>query len=97
MDDTTRTVRAHRFELVDDDDQLRAVLGPVGEHEGKTLYGLALYDEVGGERVLLGVMPWGPLLSFAGEADVALELGVADDDGEHVDPGPYLVGLEGVG
>lgn len=97
MADPTRAVRAHRFELLDDDDRLRAVLGPVGRHEGKTLYGLALYDEAGGERALLGVMPSGPLLSFVSGGDVALELGVADADGEQLDLGPYLVGLEGVG
>lgn len=89
MREPEETLRAHRYELVDDHGNTRAVLGRLGDHEGEGFYGLGLFDTTG-TRVSFVTGPLGPHLSVISGGTQVVVLGV--DEGEDaVLPGAKLV------
>jgi hypothetical protein len=83
---------ARRFEVVDTEGRVRAVVGNLSGSSSEWYPGVALLDEDGHERVSLMLGASGPLLTFAEAGNVALELGVFDEaDPESVAPGPCVV------
>ena len=83
------TLRAARFELVDDRGQVRAVLGDLaGSDLCAWLPGLSLRGPAGDERVSLMVDVQGTALNFAFAGDEALIVGV--DDPGSLNPGPFV-------
>lgn len=98
---STRSIRAHRFELIDGRGRVRAVLGDVG---GPDSYvpGLALLDGLGHQRACLALFPHGPSLAFVVGGNDVLNIGVMDgeaasDDLSEHDPTAYIVLSDGLG
>jgi hypothetical protein len=85
-------VRASRFELVDDDGKVRAVVGKMSGLDGRgfPMYGLSLRDHRDRERVWLAVDGNGPILGFDQAGNGVLQIGVNDDDSDVSLTGPYL-------
>ncbi len=86
-------LRARRFELVDDDGEVRAVLGQQGTAYGLTLYG---EDPVQGQRSLhrradFAVGHAGPWMEMSLGGNTSLSMGVHDPIAENFYPGPYWV------
>lgn len=93
-----RVVQAHRFEVVDHEGRIVAVLGPLGSPDHPPLLGLELRDRSGSPRLWLSVEEgWGPQLSFAHGGNSVLLIGVVDEGVEVVEPGPrvQLCGRDG--
>lgn len=88
MDEGSAVVRARRFELVDEDGDVRAVLGKLGQHQGQGIYGLSLRVD-GRERAWVVHGPLGPQLGFDQDGDVVAVMGV-EEGGDALRPGPYL-------
>jgi hypothetical protein len=79
-------VRSRRVELVDDAGRVRAILGNLGGEEERALFGLALVDDNGRQRVWLSLDENGPALAFDQSGNTAIHLGVNDaaPDATHV-------------
>lgn len=92
FEDAADLVVARRFAVVDPLGRVRVVMGDLkGAAEG-CFPGVALLDEGGQERVSLVLTDIGPLVSFAEEGNVVLELGVADQGNPEVRvPGPFVL------
>ena len=91
-------LRAGRFEVVDSDGRVRAVLGDLSTPAGPYRPGLALRSRDGEPTVLLHLTPEGAALDFAFQGDIGLVLGVDDRVADAaIDPGPYLslIGRDG--
>lgn len=78
--------------MLDPDGRVRVVMGDLkGAAEGY-FPGVALLDEGGHERVSLVLTDIGPLVSFAEQGNVVLELGVAERGNPEVRlPGPFVL------
>lgn len=95
-------VRAHRFELIDVNGRVRAVLGVApgggGEggviadvHPGHHAYGLTVLDRQGSGRVSLTTDGTSASLTLFIGGNAAVAMGVADPEtAENVAPGGYL-------
>lgn len=91
-------VRATRVELVDRQGTVRAVLGPLDTPDpGSPIYGLALLDETGRQRVWLSLDGTGPNLVFDLAGNNLLSLGVNDPavDALHVGAYVHVADLDG--
>lgn len=85
-------VRASRFEVVDDEGRVRAVLGRLDTIPGRPPdIGLTLLDAEGRRRLWVAIEPTGPVVVLDQGGNAAVELGVHDavEDGSHV--GAYIV------
>lgn len=85
-------VRSSRFELVDTEGRVRAVLGDIWQR-GDYTPGLAVFDRRGHERVSVALHPTGPQLSFGLHGNCVLLVGV-DDPGSESRPGGAYITLE---
>ena len=92
LGDVADLVVARRFAVVDALGRVRAVIGDLkGAAEGY-FPGVALLDEGGHERLSLVLTDIGPLVSFAEQGNVVLELGVAERGNPEVRlPGPFVL------
>jgi hypothetical protein len=79
-------MRDERFEVVDGDGRVRAVLGPLAEQE----VGLALYAGDGRERVRLVVDDDAAALTLTAAGNVVVEAGWLEPFGDVVRRGGYL-------
>jgi hypothetical protein len=92
FEDAADVVVARRFAVVDPLGRVRVVMGDLKGNAEGYYPGVALLDEGGHERVSLVLTDIGPLLSFAAEGNVVLELGVADRGNPEVRlPGPFVL------
>lgn len=85
-------VRASRFEVVDGEGRVRAVLGMLDTVPGRDPdVGLVLLDQQGRRRLWVAIEPTGPVVVVDQDGNIAVELGVHDviDEAGHV--GAYLV------
>lgn len=85
-------MRASRFEVVDGEGRVRAVLGlldtvPGGDPD----VGLVLLDQQGRRRLWVAIEPTGPVVVVDQDGNIAFELGVHDPDDEGGHVGAYLV------
>jgi hypothetical protein len=89
-------LRARRFELVDDDGSVRAVLGthPHPDPDAPPVYGLSLLDRDGRQRVWLELSDTGPALAFDRGGNQLIEVGV-NDPGTECEPGGAYLHLNG--
>ncbi len=95
---TPGVVRASRVELVDGRGTVRAVLGPLDTPDPRTpVYGLALLDEAGRQRVWLSLDETGPNLVFDLAGNNVLSFGVNDPavDALHVGAYVHVADLDG--
>lgn len=83
-------VIGQRFELVDPQGRVRAVVGDASGEADEWIPGLSLLDEEGRLRATLLVCRGGAVLSFIAEGNVVAELGVGDSPAAF-EPGPYVV------
>lgn len=84
-------VRATRVELVDQDGAVRAVLGQLDSPDpGAPVFGLALLDEAGRQRVWLSLDGSGPALVFDLAGNNVITLGVNDPTADALHVGGYL-------
>ena len=84
-------VRANRVELVDQDGAVRAVLGQLDSPDpGAPVFGLALLDEAGRQRVWLSLDGSGPVLVFDLAGNNVITLGVNDPTADALHVGGYL-------
>lgn len=79
--DIPALIQAQRFELVDDEGRVRAVLGDVGGPGGYAP-GLVLRDAEGNDRSCCALFPDGPLLSFDVGGNDVLTVGVVEELGQ---------------
>jgi hypothetical protein len=92
FEDAADLVVARRFAVVDPLGRVRVVMGDLKGNAEGYFPGVALVDEGGHERVSLVLTDIGPLVSFAAEGNVVLELGVADRGNPEVRlPGPFVL------
>jgi hypothetical protein len=85
------TVRATRIEVVDDEGNLRATLGPLPTpDQDRPMFGLALLGDDGRPRVWLSVDSNGPTLAFDLAGNVVLEAGVWDPTLDNWSVGSYI-------
>lgn len=92
FEDAADLVVARRFAVVDPLGRVRVVMGDLRGNADGYFPGVALLDEGGHERVSLVLTDIGPLVSFAAEGNVVLELGVADRGNPEVRlPGPFVL------
>ncbi|HVE45123.1 MAG TPA: hypothetical protein VNA57_00045 [Acidimicrobiales bacterium] len=97
MDETRRegtpaVMAAGRFEVVDEQGRVRAVMGDLSGSAPGWYPGVALLDEHGVQRVWVLLTEIGPTLSFSEQGNVVLELGVSDRGDPHIQtPGPFVV------
>lgn len=97
MDETRRegipaVMAAGRFEVVDEQGRVRAVMGDLSGSAQGWYPGVALLDEQGMHRVWVVLTEIGPTLSFSEAGNVVLELGVADrGNPETQTPGAFVV------
>jgi hypothetical protein len=83
---TPTTVRALRFEVIDVDGKVRAVLGDTGQtRPGTHAMGLELLDVDGQPRLAVVLTEFGPRVSVAAAGNVTATFG-------HDDPHPEIVG-----
>jgi hypothetical protein len=88
---TPEVVRATRVEIVDHDGRVRAVLGPLESPDPTTdVFGLALVDEVGRQRVWVSLDGAGPALVFDLAGNNAITFGVNDPTADALHVGAYL-------
>lgn len=88
-DEGARVVQAHRFEVLDERDQVRAVIG-IRTHENTELVGLEIFDQHGSARVwILDDSGEGAQLAFATAGNQVLIISGYDEGGE-VDAGPSI-------
>lgn len=83
-------LQAKRFELVDGDGAVRAILGRLPGPEDWPVVGLAVLDGEGRARVWLALQPTGPNLTFDRGGNTGLDMGVDDDTPDTLRVGPYL-------
>ena len=95
-DQVHEVVRAHRFELIDPENRVRAVLGDISRGYDEFAPGITMLDADGQTRLWLGVLDHAVLLSIDHEGSTILELGV-NQGSDAVIPGPYLVLCDGTG
>jgi hypothetical protein len=85
------TVRTTRLEVVDLDCRVRAVLGPLDTPDpDRPVFGLALLDDRGQQRVWLTMDGTGPSLVFDVFGNNAIALGVNDRTNDALHVGAYL-------
>lgn len=82
-------VRARRFELVDADGAVRAVLGDLGAGRGE-VFGLALLGAQGWARVRIELGPLGPTVALDQDGNDVIALGVHDAVADALRPGAHL-------
>ncbi|MGH3369596.1 MAG: hypothetical protein ACRDPR_06315 [Nocardioidaceae bacterium] len=83
-------LRARRFELVDGDGAVRAVLGRLPGPDDWPVLGLAVLDGEGRARAWLALDPTGPGLVFDNGGNAGLDMGVDDAVADDLRVGPYL-------
>ena len=84
-------VRARRLEILDDSDRVRAIVGRLaGGGQREAVIGIAVLDPRGRRRAWLAFDASGPALVFDHAGNNVLYLGVDDEEGDAVHPGPYL-------
>lgn len=92
LGDVADLVMARRFAVVDPLGRVRVVMGDLRGKASGYFPGVALLDEGGQERLSLVLTNVGPLVSFAAEENVVLELGVGDRTNPEVRiPGPFVL------
>lgn len=92
FEDAADLIVARRFAVVDPLGRVRVVMGDLKGNADGYFPGVAVLDEGGHERVSLVLTDIGPLVSFAAEGNVVLELGVADRGNPEVRlPGPFVL------
>ncbi len=84
------SVQARRFELVDDDGRVLAVLGLLDGRPGRAPAGLALFDEHGRARVWMALGDDGPALVFDQGGNDVVHLGVSDPGPDALHVGAHL-------
>jgi hypothetical protein len=91
--------RGSRFEVVDDDGTVRAVLGRLDEPtaDGGPAFGVALFNAKGEVRVALSLRDTGPNLLFDTHGNNVIELGVDDEVPDALRVGPFLMLSDGDG
>jgi hypothetical protein len=82
-------VRARRFELVDVDGVVRALLGDLGPRPGE-VFGLVLLDPHGRARLRIELGPTGPALVLDQDGNDVIELAVHDVVADALRPGSHL-------
>jgi len=92
-------VQAHRFELLDRQGRVRAVIGeqPNYVEDGEPIIGVCLLDAEGKRRAYLSLDDEGPSLSFDYAENNVLQFGVSDPVGEAQRPGAYGFAADGQG
>jgi hypothetical protein len=84
-------VRANRFELVDADGHIRAVLGDLGSPDpGMPVVGFALLDADGRQRAWVALDATGPNMVFDLGGNAVLTFGVNDAAPDALHVGAYL-------
>jgi hypothetical protein len=84
-------IRTTRVELVDQDGAVRAVLGQLDSPDPRApVFGLALLDEAGRQRVWLSLDGSGPALVFDLAGNNVITLGVNDPTADALHVGGYL-------
>lgn len=88
-EDGARVVQAHRFEVLDEKDRVRAVIG-ISSHDSREFVGLEIFDRHGSVRAWLLDEPGeGVQLVFATEGNQVLVVS-ANDGGGELDAGPSI-------
>lgn len=95
MTDTSaeNVYRGSRFEVVDEDGRVRAVLGQLGEptSDSASAFGVALFSREGSVRLALSLRDTGPHLFFGANGNTVMELGVNDDVPDTFRIRPFLM------
>lgn len=84
-------VQAHRFELLDRQGRVRAVIGELPSYieDGEPIIGISLLDTKGRRRTYLSLDDEGPSLAFDFDENNVLQIGVSDPVGDAQKPGAY--------
>jgi len=92
-------VQAHRFELVDRDGRVRAVIGELPNYDdaGPAIIGVSLLDAEGRRRTFLSLDDTGPSLVFDLDGNNVLELGVNDPTADALTVGAYAFATDALG
>ena len=91
VDRAAGALRAERVEVVDGDGRIRLVLGDIGNPQRPgEVFGVALVDAEGRQRVWLALDDSGAALAFDHTGNNVVELGVDDGTGEATVSGAYL-------
>lgn len=76
--------------LLDSKNRLRAILETGSGEEGGIEAGLRILDRHGSERIIVGQMAWGALVSFAHEGETVALIECADDMVNNPEPGTQI-------
>ena len=84
-------LRLKGVEIVDDRGRVRITLGPLGgSSREEPVFGIAIHDEEGSERMWLTLDAEGPTLVFASGGTGVIYIGVDDPVGDTRHPGAYI-------